>query len=59
MSAFLQRDRALSILDSKITELSKLYKECFLSKGRDAMLIYADSVIDGRFPSEYDYRKKE
>jgi len=27
--------------------------------GRGAMLIYASNVIDGGFPSKYDYRKKE
>lgn len=59
MSAIKQRDKALSILDSKLAQLSKLYKECFLTMGRGAMLIYASRVIEGRFPGKYDYRKKE
>ena len=59
MSAIKQRDKAFSILDSNMAELSKLYKECFLAMGRGAMLIYASSVIEGRFPNKNDYRKKE
>ena len=59
MSAITQRDKALSVLDSNLVQLSKLYKECFLSMGRGAMLVYASDVTKGRLPSEYDYRNKE
>lgn len=59
MSAINQRDKALSVLDSNLAQLSKLYKECFLAMGRGAMLVYANDVIKGRLPSEYDFRKKE
>ena len=59
MSAIEQRDKALSILDSNLGLLSKVYKECFLAMGRGAMLVYASSVIEGRIPIKYDYRKKE
>jgi len=59
MSAINQRDKALSILDSNLAQLSKLYKECFLAMGRGAMLIYASDVIEGRPLSKYDYRTKE
>jgi len=59
MSAINQRDKALSVLDSKLAQLSKLYKECFLSMGRGALLVYASDVIEKRFPTNQDYRKKE
>ena len=59
MSAVNQRDKALSILDSNLAQLSKLYKECFLSMGRGAMLIYASNVIEGRLPSNNNYRTKK
>ena len=59
MSAINQRDKAISILDSNLTQLSKLYKECFLAMGRGAMLVYASDVIEGRLTSKYDYRTKE
>ena len=59
MSAMNQRDKALSVLDSNLPRLSKLYKECFLAMGRGAMLVYASDVIEGRLPSKHDYRRKE
>lgn len=59
MSAITQRDQALSILDSKLTLLSKLYKECYLSMGRGALLVYARNVIEKELPNEHDYRTKE
>jgi len=59
MSAINQRDKALSILNSNLAQLSRLYKECFLEMGRGAMLVYASDVVKGRLPSKYDYRNKE
>ena len=59
MSAIAQRDKALSVLDSNLAELSTLYKECFLEMGRGAMLIYASDIIEGRLPNKYNYRKKD
>ena len=59
MSAIDERDRALSILDSGLIKLSKLYKECYLSTGRGALLVYSQDTISGGFPSKVDYRTKE
>ena len=59
MSAINQRDKALSVLDPKLAQLSKLYKECFLSMGRGALLVYASDVIEKRLPAKHDYRTKE
>ena len=59
MSAITQRDQALSILDSELTLLSKLYKECYLSMGRGALLVYAKDVIERGLPNEHDYRTEE
>ncbi len=54
-----QIDKALSVLNSNLAQLSKLYKECFLSMGRGALLVYASDVIENRFPTKHDYRTKE
>lgn len=59
MSAISQRDKVLSILDSNLTKLSKLYKECYLSMRRGAFLVYASDVIKSGMPSEGDYRTKK
>ncbi len=59
MTAINQRDKALSVLDSNLAQLSKLYKECFLSMGRGALLVYASDVIEKQLPAKHDYRKKK
>ena len=59
MNAESQRDKALSILNSRLAQLSKLYKECYLSSGRGALMVYASDVIEKGIPKEYDYRTKE
>jgi hypothetical protein len=59
MSAITHRDQALSILDSKLALLSKLYKECYLLKGRGALLVHASDVVERGLPNEHYYRTKE
>ena len=59
MSATIERDTALSILDSNLQKISKVCKECYLSMGRGALLIYAIDILNGRIPSQIDYRTKD
>jgi hypothetical protein len=59
MSAESQRDQALSILDSRLAKLSKLYKECYLSSGRGALMVYASDLIEKDVLNEHHYRTKE
>ena len=35
-----ERDRALSLLEEQLPQLSKLSRECYLSKGRGAIVLY-------------------
>jgi len=35
-----ERERALSLLEEQLPQLSKLFKECYLSKGRGAIVLY-------------------
>lgn len=56
MSAITQRDQALAILDAQLKPLSKLYKECYLSQGRGALLLYASDVIANKLPAKSGYR---
>lgn len=39
-------------------EISLVYRECYLSDGKGALLVYADSVIHGNIPTEGDYSTK-
>jgi hypothetical protein len=59
MTAQQQRDQALGILEDNLPTLSKLYKQCYLSMGRGALLVYARDVIKRGVPNEHDYRTKE
>ena len=59
MSASNERDQALSVLGSNLKKISKLYKECYLSKGRGALLLYAQDVIRVGMPNDKQYRIKE
>jgi len=59
MSAVAEREKALSILSANVRALSKLYRECFLSMGRGALLVYAENIIDGKMPSKGSYRTRE
>jgi hypothetical protein len=59
MSAIAEREQALSILRANSNALSRLYRECFLSKGKGALLVYAEDVIKGRIPAKGDYRSRE
>jgi hypothetical protein len=59
MSAIAEREQALSILRANSKALSRLYRECFLSKGKGALLVYAEDVIKGRIPAKGDYRSRE
>jgi 5-enolpyruvylshikimate-3-phosphate synthase len=54
-----QRDQALEILGSKLPELSKLFKECYLSSGKGAVMIYASEVISRNGPKKHHYRTCE
>jgi hypothetical protein len=59
MSVAAEREKALSILNANVRALSKLYRECFLSMGRGALLVYAENIIDGKMPSKGSYRTRE
>ena len=59
MSAEKERDQALSILNSNLSQLSRLYKECYLSMGRGVLMVYASDVIENGIPRKIDYRTKE
>ena len=58
MTPMEERDKALSALDPFLPEISMVYRECYLSEGRGALLVYTDSVINGKIPTEYDYTTK-
>ena len=53
-----ERDRALELLEHRLPQLSKLYKECFLGKGRGTLLLHTSAVERNLPMSSVDYNKK-
>jgi hypothetical protein len=53
-----ERDRALAALDPFWPEISLAFRECYLSAGIGALLVYTDPVINGNIPTEDDYLTK-
>jgi hypothetical protein len=58
MTPMEERDKALSVIDPFLMEISLACRECYLSEGKGALLVYADSVINGNIPTESDYTTK-
>ena len=59
MSAINERDDALSILNPNLRQLSQVYRLCYLSMGKGALLAYAKDIISKRLPSKINYLTKE
>jgi hypothetical protein len=53
-----ERDRALTALDPFWPEISLVFRDCYLSSGIGALLVYTDPVINGTIPTEDDYLTK-
>jgi hypothetical protein len=58
MTPIEERDKALSVIDPFLLEISMVFRECYLSEGKGALLVYADAVINGNIPTEGDYTTK-
>jgi hypothetical protein len=58
MTPMEERDKTLATLDPFWPEISLVFRECYLSAGTGALLVYTDPVINGSIPTEYDYISK-
>jgi hypothetical protein len=54
-----ERERALSILESQMNEVSVLFKRCYLSSGRGVLLLYSQDVKLSNKVTESSYRTEE
>lgn len=59
MLAQKEGEKALLALEQVLLEISQTYRECYLSQGKGALLVYAYSVINGQIPNANDYRTSE
>lgn len=55
MTPMEERDKALAALDPFWPEISLVFRECYLSAGIGALLVYTDPIINGSLPTEDDY----
>ena len=53
-----ERDRALSFLEEQLPQLSKLFNECYLSKGRGAIVQYPFMLEKNHEITEFAYNTK-
>ena len=53
-----ERDKALAALGPFWPEVSLVFRECYLSSGKGAVLVYTDPVINGTIPTCEDYLTK-
>ncbi len=54
----LEKDRALSLLEKQLPQLSKLFNECYLSKGRGAIVLHTFMLEKNREIGEIAYNTK-
>jgi hypothetical protein len=54
-----ERERALSILESQMNEISVVFKRCHLSSGRGVLLLYSYDVKLNNKVTESSYRTEE
>jgi len=59
MKAEEEREAALALLEPKMFQISRLYRECYLNQGRGGLMLYSESVIDHHAPPTHDYRTVE
>jgi hypothetical protein len=50
-----ERDKALAALGPFWPEVSLVFRECYLSAGKGAVLVYTDRLINGVIPADDDY----
>ena len=53
-----ERDRVLSLLEKQLPQLSKLYRECYLSKGQGAIVLYPFMLESNHEIGEIAYNTK-
>ena len=58
-SSIQERENALAILDRKIYQLSKIFCECYLKKGRGSLIAHTYLIEEGYQLSHIDFHSKK
>jgi hypothetical protein len=58
-SSIIQRNKAIEILQDKISHVSNVFRKGYLENGRGSLLLYIEDVITGRKISKENYRDRD
>ena len=59
VSPTIQRDKAIEILQNRLSHLSNIFRKAYLARGRGSLLLYAEDVIKNQHLSEANYRDRK
>ena len=59
VSPMIQRDKAVEILQGRISQVSNIFRKGYLAMGRGALLLYAEDVIKNQHVSVENYRDRK
>jgi hypothetical protein len=54
-----QRDKAIEILQDRLSHLSNIYRKAYLARGRGSLLLYTEDVIKNQHVSVENYRDRK
>ncbi len=58
-SSIIQRNKAIEILQDKISHVSNVFRKGYLENGRGSLLLYIEDVINDRKISKENYRDRD
>ncbi len=58
-STIIQRDKAIEILQDRLSHVSNIFREGYLARGRGSLLLYTEDVIKNQHVSVENYRDRK
>ena len=58
-STIIQRDKAVEILQDRLSQVSNIFREGYLARGRGSLLLYTDDVIKNQLVSLENYHDRK
>ena len=58
-STIIQRDKAIEILQNRLSQVSNIFRGGYLARGRGPLLLYTEDVIKNQLVSVENYRDRK
>ena len=58
-SPIIQRDKAIEMLQNRLSQVSNIFREGYLARGRGSLLLYTEDVIKNQHLSVGNYRDRK